>query len=205
MKQDKIFIWMLIVFNVALIAIVLYMKYGNFSKGVSIDEYNRAVTSLKQTNMMVKNMAQFQLFSENSTLPDTITMIDEKGNAIKLQSQLAKPKLILRYSELNCQTCVDAMISEIKANKSIDSNNMLMLAFYKQTSYLYQFKRMNRINMPVYSLQKALLPDTLNVPYFFMLHPNLTTSNVYIPEEGDTAGVKYYLNFIVKKINEGSN
>lgn len=204
MKQDKFLNWMLVILNITLLCIVIYMKFGPYSKGVSIKEYNTAISSLKQSNKLTKNLSQFQLFSENTKIPDTTKILNEKGEINNLKSHITQSKLILRYSELNCQSCVDAMITQIRVNKSIDSNNMLFLAYYKQPAYLYQFKRLNRISMPIFSLQNILLPDTLNVPYFFILHPNLTVSNVFIPEEGDNESVKNYLNLIVKKMNENN-
>jgi len=204
MKQEKILNLSLIAFNIILLALVLYMKFGSYSKGVSIKEYNKAISLLKQSNKLTKNLSQFQLFSENTKIPDTTKILNEKGEFNNLKNHITQSKLILRYSELNCQSCVDAMITQIRVNKSIDSNNMLFLAYYKQPAYLYQFKRLNRINMPIFSLQNILLPDTLNVPYFFILHPNLTVSNVFIPEEGDNESVKKYLNFMIKKMNENN-
>jgi len=91
----------------------------------------------------------------------------------------------------------------LQSNKTLDSSNTLLLAWYNNPAYLYQFKRMNRIKLPVYSIKNTgLPPDTLNIPYFYLLDKDLRVSNVFIPEEGDTASLAAYLRFAGERINQ---
>ena len=144
---------------------------------------------------------QFQLFTEGAKLNPLLEACNEKGDTLVINNIILKPVLVLRYSELNCQSCVDDLLTEIKEDGIFNATNTLLLAYYSEPAYLYQFKRMNRLELPVFSIQHTgLPPDTLNLPYFFLMNSKLQISNVFIPEEGDTDAIAAYLAFAAKRL-----
>jgi hypothetical protein len=93
------------------------------------------------------------------------------------------------------------LLTEIKESGLFTASNTLLLAYFREPAYLYQFKRMNRLELPVFSIQHTgLPPDTLNLPYFFLISTKLEISNVFIPEEGDTESMAAYLTFASKRL-----
>jgi len=198
MKKDKYSISILIILNISLISALVYFRLN----AVALDN---SYAKMHEANMnhlkYQKNIINFQLFSEGTRLDPSLSLKTEKSDSQLLHNVLDRTKLVLRYSELNCQSCLDAVLTQIQSNSNFSNENTLLLAYYKNPAYLYQFKRMNRLRLPVYSINKTgLPPDTLNIPYFYLLDKDLRVSNVFIPEEGDTAAVADYLRFAAKRL-----
>ncbi|MDD2529531.1 MAG: hypothetical protein PHT26_15960 [Lentimicrobiaceae bacterium] len=200
-SSEKQAIWILTILNIALIAVLIFGRFLWAGNGISKDEYNRVVASLKSLHANQKTLMQFQLFTEGAKLNPQLEVFNEIGDTLAINNIISKPVLVLRYSELNCQSCVDDMLTEIKEDAIFNATNTLLLAYYSEPAYLYQFKRMNRLELPVFSIQHTgLPPDTLNIPYFFLINSNLQINNVYIPEEGDTDAINTYLAFAAKRL-----
>jgi len=156
---------------------------------------------MKTLHANQKTLMQFQLFTEGAELNPRLEVCDEKGDTLAIDSIISKPVLVLRYSELNCQSCVDDLLTTIKESDLFNASNTLLLAYYSEPAYLYQFKRMNRLELPVFSIQyTGLPPDTLNLPYFFLMNSKLQISNVFIPEEGNTDAINTYLAFAAQRL-----
>lgn len=199
--SDKQVIWILTILNIALLVALIYGRFFWSNNGISKDDYNRAVTSLKSLHSNQKTLMQFQLYTEGAELNPQLEVFNEKGDTLAIVNIISKPVLVLRYSELNCQSCVDDLLTEIKEVGIFNESNTLLLAYYREPVYLYQFKRMNRLELPVFSIQHTgLPPDTLNLPYFFLINSRLQISNVFIPEEGDTESIAAYLAFAGKRL-----
>jgi hypothetical protein len=198
MKKDKYLILLLVMINVVLLGFLIYFRMMALGKDSIYKSRNEAYTN--QLNYQ-KNIMNFQLFSEGARLDHSLLLKSEKSDSQLLHNVLDRAKLVLRYSELNCQTCVDAMLTQLQNNGNFNTSNCLLLAYYRNPAYLYQFKRMNRLQLPVYSINKTgLPPDTLNIPYFYLLDKDLRVSNVFIPEEGDTSLIAAYLRFAAKRL-----
>lgn len=203
MYNNKILFKTLIFLNIIILGTVLFMRFGNYTKGFGIEEHNRVVTALNNSIQYQKSIMQYQLFTEQRQIPRHSVVFTERNDSITLANLINRPVLVLRYNDLGCQTCVDALISALLKADMLNVSNTLLLTYYRDPSYLRQFKRINRLSMPIYNIKHTKLPpDTLNVPYFFVLHEDLTVSNVFIPEEAENDGVNIYLNFIGKKLSE---
>jgi hypothetical protein len=96
--------------------------------------------------------------------------------------------LIFKYSELNCNVCIDSQIIIVKKLANIISpQKIIFLSSYNQNSNLYRFKRLNSIKSEIYNIHDGLglNIDTLNVPYYFIMSPECRISNVFIPDKMD--------------------
>ncbi len=193
MKKDKYSIPVLIVLNILLISALVYFRLDAVAGNNSNAKLHEAnIYQLKYQ----KNIMFFQLFSEGTRLNPSRFLKTEKSDNLSFATIINRPRLVFRYSELNCQSCVDAMLTQLQNNKTLDSSNTLLLAWYNNPAYLYQFKRMNRLSLPVYSIKNTgLPPDTLNIPYFYLLDKDLRVSNVCIPEDVETSSVAFLLKF----------
>lgn len=199
-NENRVILLSMILLNVLLIIILIYSRFFWNNSEVRL----RSINSNLNMEMIYQNQKKnltYQVISDDAKLKGELRIQNENDSFSNLNSIVSKPTLILRYSELNCQSCVDIIISSLLSDSSFNVNNTLLLGYYREPTYLYQFKRVNRINFPIYNIKEiGLPPDTLNMPYFFILDQNLTTHNVFIPEEGDTISIKHYLNFAAKKL-----
>ncbi len=192
MKTNSLMLYLLIGMNIVLLGALMFMGIRQSKSTTSGTMYSEQ--SLAGLNAYKYMLAQYQLACEGEQLLPGTCLVNEHKDSIKIESLISKPTLVMRYSELNCHSCVDAMLTELKNNPFFNEKNSLLLAWYNEPAYLYQFKRMNRIEMPVYNIKNTgLLADTLNMPYFFIIDKDLRVSKVLIPEEGDTTMVPAYL------------
>lgn len=201
MKNTKQTIWLLLALNLALVALLLGGRFFWCKRGVDAAVYNNAIASLKELYKNQKNISAWHIYTNGMVLSRDLELQTEKEAGIRLDSVTMNTMLVLRYTELNCNSCVDLILSEILAQNSFNEQNTLLLAYYQNPSYLYQFKRMNRLQFPVFSVKSTGLPtDTLNLPYLFLLDKNMQINHMYIPEEGDTASIRQYLGFAKEKL-----
>ena len=110
---DKQVIWVLTILNIALIAVLILGRFFWSGNGISKDDYNRAVTSLKTIHANQKTPMQFQLYTEGAEINPLLEVCNEKGDTLAIDNVISKPVLVLRYSELNCQSCVDDLLTEL--------------------------------------------------------------------------------------------
>ncbi len=160
----------------------------------------KTVTTLHQAIQKNKNIMNYQIYTEQSQIPKHSVVATEKNDSLFLAQIVKPPVLVFRHNEMSCQSCVDALIGAFSKAEMLNDYNIMLLTYYSNPIFLQQFKRINHLSLPIYNIKNTyLLPDSLNLPYFFILHEDLTVSNVFIPEEGDTNGVNNYLTFIGKK------
>lgn len=198
MKKGQFPVFILVALNLILLGSLIYFHY---SYTQSMNASLRIRKALSNNLMYQENIMKYQLYSDGRKLNSKLLLQKEKGEKVAFSKVVKKQVLVFRYSELNCQSCVDAMLTQLQKNKKFNNSNTLLLAWYNNPSYLYQFKRMNRLNLNVFSIKTTSLPpDTLNIPYFYLLDKDLKVSNVFIPEEGDTASVASYLIFVEKRL-----
>jgi len=113
-------------------------------------------------------------------------LIKENGDSIVLSNLVGeKPKLIFRYSELNCNVCVDAQLALIKTFiEKYGEENLIMISSYKFRKTVYQFKILNNIRNEIFNvdfLNQSI--DNLNTPYYFILDNTYIPKMMFIPEK----------------------
>ena len=200
MKNKHLHVYMLLFLNAILLAIAIYAYLANFNSTTKASRTHEA--NMRRLNYK-NQMMWFHLITENTKLNSKTDVINENFDTIPLSDLISRPVIVLRYSELNCQSCVDELIVRFQNTKSLDSANTVLLSWYNNPTHLYQFKRMNRLQYPVFSIKNTgLPPDTLNVPYLFLLDQSLKVSNVFIPEEGDIASLTQFLSFASQKLDK---
>lgn len=90
---------------------------------------------------------------ENYHIDKTITVEDEDENHILLKDLLKnKYNLIFRFTEINCNTCVDEEFRKIN-NYFIHkkTENIILLSTYNSISDLKKFKKLSQIPFKIYN------------------------------------------------------
>lgn len=146
------------------------------------------VDNAEDKTFLTMNKILNQFKSEHRKLNSQIKIWDSREKLL-LSDMLvnrSKPIFIFRYSELQCQDCINAQIVVLKefVNK-VGSENVMILANYQYDKNLYLFKRMNQIeDINVYQVDSLNLDvEKLNVPYVFVLHNDMRTQFVFIPDK----------------------
>lgn len=95
-----------------------------------------------------------------------------------------KPALVFRFSELNCYTCYETELSLLKKCFSAEEQHVAILCSYQQRRYFFAFKNHNDIHLPMFRISQDAFDWELEehgVPYYFVLHSDLSVSHIYIP------------------------
>jgi len=77
--SDKQVILILTILNIALLAMLIYGRFFWSGNGISKDDYNRAVSSLKSLHANQKTLMLFQLFTEGAKLNPLLEACNEKA------------------------------------------------------------------------------------------------------------------------------
>lgn len=200
--------------GIAVIVVTLYYynkilndKVQDITEQIEKDRSEHVLDSLK--NQFLLNNIMIQLKYSDFLLNDfKVTKLSGKTKRLK-QLIKDKPKLIFMFSELNCKTCIDMQLPNVnKVSEIIGSGNMIILASYAYKRDLIQFMRMNKINLDVYNIDKANFNLPLfdeNVPFFFIIEPDLTCSCLFVPDKSMPKYTEVYFNFIMDRFSSNVN
>lgn len=120
--------------------------------------------------------------------PDILLVSAVRKDTLTLQQLVGTtPKLVLRFSELNCMTCVNDIVAKIKkASQIIGKKNVIVAATYHSIRDLYLFKRINGLKMPVYKLPTSgfgLPIGGADIPFLFVIDPQFQTKLLFVPDK----------------------
>jgi hypothetical protein len=131
---------------------------------------------------------------------------DIEANQCFLASLVSpNPKLIYRYSEINCNDCFESDLALLQEFFSDEKQKIVILCSYQNRKYLVEFKKMNRIELPIY----RILKDTFNwklekygESYYFVLHPDMKVSHIFVPNKDFPELNKQYLESVKRFLSE---
>jgi len=115
-----------------------------------------------------------------------------------------RKKLILRYTEIGCNSCADSTILFLKRHKKIATNYdiLILVDFTNYDAYL-KWRKISEIDFPVLWVQKGELPFEIeqhNSSYLFTVNSSLEVDDFFIPNSMVPAFIHKYLNSIESKI-----
>jgi len=132
-----------------------------------------------------------------------IELYNELGEKVFF-SDLVKDRsvLVFRFSELNCEICVEEEIKRLKVLSKSIKNRLLFVTSYSFERYLYTFKRINNFKLPIYNIvpNKIKIPvEELNIPYYFVLDSALNIHDIFVPEKTEPENTEKYFKDIILK------
>ena len=145
-----------------------------------------------------------ELDAENQDIVQ-IKMLNENGNMINIRDIAKNDKLVFRYSEMNCNVCVDSQLVVLKQLcELIGENKIIIITTYVNALNMAKFKRINQIKPPIYNLigeGLGLQIDSLNMPFYFTLTKDGIITNVFIPEKEYPKSTQLYIKTIERYFN----
>ena len=127
----------------------------------------------------------------------------------KLSQLVSKsPILIYRYADINCNTCYEAQIEIIQKEFKDEYEKVAILCSYQEERHFSIFKKMNHIEAPIYRIDYDAftwaVQDYEN-PYYFVLYPDMSISNVFMPDRTLPKLTQIYLKGIKQLLNNSDN
>lgn len=201
-KKYLVIIVVLVAINIFTLINFLEVKQQNTLKDSSIDS-NQANIVQGELNAYKVNFSA-GINNSNIQLPDMLVN-DSLSNEVPLKMTLDighDQMLVCRFSQMHCESCVNSAIQNFKEwVKTSGVQNVMFLGghlnnrIFKRTIPLYGIQ-----GMKVYNASSLNIPaEELGYPYFFILDHNLQISNVFVPDKGQPALTKIYLEEIQER------
>ncbi|MBP1617090.1 MAG: hypothetical protein H6Q14_917 [Bacteroidetes bacterium] len=186
---------------IALVGINVYMLV-HLQKGNSRND----APVYSESDMLHTYKLNFIMGIKNSGLRlEDISMKDSSGMGVFMKDFLKgrdKPMLVCRFSEQHCESCVSFAIKQLQGIvDSVGRENVLLGGTYRNNKIFNRVKPLYGIDkLLVYNVPELGIPvEELGYPYYFVLHGDLSISDVFVPDKGVPTLSNSYLGMIGKR------
>jgi hypothetical protein len=195
---------------VLVLTLCIFTLHNYFNKKNYISQSNPYESKLLgMEGEILYNNAQLQWITEGSILDPNLTVESANSNPINLSTIIGnKKRIILRFSDRNCMSCIEAQLGLISNLKNtFEKEDILLLASADiKRNIIIKLKQFD-IENPIYFTDYNIAGINLeryNVPYYFVTDTNLTMDLVFIPAKEIPTLSENYLSFIKKKLEDNS-
>lgn len=166
------------------------------------------IDSLRYLSTLERNYAVWPVSDNGKMLNAQLTFHSDSAGRFNLPDFLARavtsPKLVVRYSDVNCNTCVDSLFTSLAGfSDRIGEENVIIMASYHNRRDLFVWKRLNNIRYNVFQVphdQMGLEIEKKNIPFVFILLPgNGAVHQIFLPMKENTERTRVYLEFIARR------
>lgn len=136
---------------------------------------------------------EYEQLSRGNEFPGKIDLVEELKNDT--------PVLCLRIADMNCSVCIDRELNHVLSAVNEKNLKILLIGSFinKKNFKIFSLKCKNMISLYEVSHEDMNWEiDKLNVPYYFILYPDLKTSDFFIPEKSFPAITEQYFDGIRK-------
>jgi peroxiredoxin family protein len=191
--------YILIILGSILIIMIFmtFISYNSLKK-----EYKNTINAQAQiiNDQRTLNNNQFSRYKKSLMYSD----IKLKNTALIDSLKINKSSLFLRFPKLECNTCMDSLISYVVDNfHEKEFQNIYLLINNSHKMYMSQFKRLHGLTFPniiaVDHLTKLSKLDNHKLPYMFIIDKSNTTRLLFIPEKDKPKETKAYIKLIKSK------
>jgi len=193
----KRFLPALILLLVVLLTVVFYFLNSK-------SKYDSSVLAINEESYLQKRSKESNLRLSGSKIADEIC-IDSSGKGFPLSMLIKDTTLIFYFSEFHCNVCYEEEIRFIQSCFTDNSSPVMIICWYESDTGFKNFSDKNQIQRPIYRIEHELIDlkfDNFGYPYYFLLHPDLIVSDIYIPDKNSPDMNKQYLERIKKLLSE---
>lgn len=184
--------------------VVAFMRPAN----TKIINSAREDASVYRTDPLISLQASFYTIYPTLVTPDdgilikgTDSLMTERKRRVSLRSLIGnKTKLIFRYSYMDCDICVDSVISQVKKiTQRAKLNDFLIITDTRTERDFLLKSNYKKHPFPIYGLLQSKLGLTMenkNLPFLFVISPDLRISKIFIPFKESPYQTEQYLDYI---------
>jgi len=189
-------------------ATIIFLSFYLLNNMLEIKHEQARVFELN-AKMQMKNEFYYLNFDINNQMtgknaPNIFCF--ENRNKENYLSELVQEKslLIYRYTHKDCNTCYESEIQSLQEvfKDSIELTSILC-SYYAIKDYL-AFKKMVKVKTHIYHISFGAfdwIAEDCNKPYYFVLHPDMKISHVYVPSQEFPEYNKHYLEIIKRLLS----
>lgn len=142
---------------------------------------------------------------DNTYVSDSLFLLTIDEDTLYACDVFKENTLILRYSYLNCNSCID-FEQEMLKKYATKINSVCILATYNNFRNLYL--DMREFQLPDLKIKFFLIPierklinriEDINIPYYFCIDQNLKVTNTFIPTKTEPKRTKIYISSMISK------
>lgn len=204
MKKKELFLIIIIVFFLVLSNIYGYIRYREIHEVQSFLYELKKDSDIKIGELgVLKECRANEILLSGIEIPLEVEVVNMQGYKRKLSDIMSNNTLVLRYSEMHCDVCIDSIVSKLSIYQdSIGLHNIILFTSTENLKYVKKFKRVNNIHFDIYSISNALdsvLVD-IGMPYLFVYSfTNKRINNVFVPQKENEKFTDEYLHSILLK------
>ena len=204
MKKKELLLAAILIFFLMLSNIYGYIRYKEMHEVESFLYELKKQSDIKIGQLgALEECRVNEIFLNGNEMPHNLEVINLHGHKKKLSDIMSKNTLVLRYSEMHCDVCIDSIVGKLNIYQdSIGLQNIILFTNTENMNYVKRFKRVNNIHFDIYSISNALdsvLVD-IGMPYLFIYSfAEERISNVFVPQKENAKLTYQYLHSILLK------
>ena len=135
-----------------------------------------------QLNFLLNNKMT-GLLSPNVSISETT---NDKKDRFLSDLVYNTPLLLYRYTDINCNACYETELEVLQEEFADTPTLVSVLCSYTIDQHFVAFKKINKLKIALYSIDhKAFYwaAEEYGNPYYFVLHPDLKISHIYVPDK----------------------
>ncbi len=176
--------------------IIFYLFYQNLHKKqvpvrIADNSFTDSLSFLNFQKAYLNQLIYMANWENNRThILDTLRLYEQndedKEFPKKLNTLLAKrkPNIVIRYTEIGCNSCADSTFKFIEKYRLGSKYNILVLVDFSNYDAYLKWMKVSEIKYPVYWLKKGSLPfliEAENSSYIFSLNSSLVANDFFVP------------------------
>ena len=210
-KFDYVYVLLIVI----LLSVLLftYSKNKTLIRRIALQETNLRLSNPRNDNSfsdkvkILESNMKFNLENNSIRLWD-IDLRSQKGEKVSLYAIAGKGKnykLIVRISDMFCNTCNEYLILKLLRRKDeIGIDNIIIIGSFQNSNSMKILKDNLNIPFQIFSTNDNYafnyLPiESENFPYCFILDSSKTIQHVYLPIKSEPEISEKYFNAIVKR------
>ncbi len=162
-----------------------------------INEISSIIESIK--------ISMRESYNINGKMIPNLEIPDLTGKSNKLLSLINnKMTLIVLYSDISCNVCVDELFTNCSLlNKKYKNLNIIVIASTRNKANLLKFKKINKINNIILDDNKYEFKNSLaiiSIPTMILVKPNGTITNSFFINPNIKFLSKTFFNYVEKEM-----
>lgn len=202
---------------VAIVGIVSLFAFNIISLHSSKKKVARLSDTVKYLDLSLRKIQSEQLYLASNfnvsnihrklTAADSIEVYQltngKKSFLYNFYNQnITKKELIIRYTEIGCNACIDSTFKILKKNKQIaDNYHVVVLVDFSSYEYYVKWKKVAEVDNDIYWVKKGAFPFDIEkgvASYMFVVDKDKSAEAFFIPNSLYADYIEKYFQILLK-------
>lgn len=200
-KSDWVLIFLILIFSGLIISFLHKTSYKRNSAAINNNSLVDSVSFLNFKAAYLTQLIYMGNWENNRSHSFRTMLVYEQHNENKrfptpLTYLFKKKTMIIRYTEIGCNSCTDSTFKILKKYTKLNTQyNILVLVDFSNYDAYLKWTKVSEINYPVYWLKKGSLPfkiESENSSYIFTVNALPEVNNFFVPNSRFSEYIENY-------------